>query len=337
MRLDPEKLAGDLRRRLHPVYLVSGDEPLLVQECADLVRQQARRQGCTDREVIDAGVSGFDWQALVHSAASMSLFAERRLIELRLPDGKPGTEGSRALCEYLEIAGGEDVLLISAGRLDRQSQQSKWFKSLDRAGATIQVWPVDAGALPGWLRRRVSAAGMHIDDDALQLLAERVEGNLLAAVQELKKLELLASDGRISARTVIEAVSDNARYNLFGMADSALRGDAAASLRMLRGLRGEGTEPPVALWALVREIRTLFELQQECDRGRNMKQALAARRVWKSRIPLLQGALSRHDRDSLSRLLEQAATADGSIKGYAVGNPWDHLEDLVTGLALRRD
>jgi DNA polymerase-3 subunit delta len=233
------------------------------------------------------------------------------------------------------VAGGEDVLLISAGRIDRQSQQSKWYKALERAGATIQVWPVNAGTLPGWLRRRVSAAGMRIDEDALQLLAERVEGNLLAAVQELKKLELLAGDGGITAQTVIEAVSDNARYSLFGMADSALGGDAAASLRMLRGLRGEGTEPPVALWALVRELRTLFEVRQECDRGSSPEQALSARRVWKSRIPLLRGALSRHDGDSLSRLLELAAAADGCIKGYAAGDPWDNLEQLVTGLALR--
>ena len=332
MRLYPEKLAGHLQQQLLPVYLVSGDEPLLLQECCDLIRQRARQQGCTEREVIDAGVSGFKWQDILHSANSMSLFAERKLVELRLPSGKPGAEGSKALCEYLDIAGGEDVLLIISGKIDKQSTNSKWYKALDQAGATIQVWPVDAKDLPRWLQQRVRNAGMSIDGDALQLRCARVEGNLLAAVQEVEKLKLLARDTQITAATVTEAVSDNARYNLFDMTDSALRGDATASLRMLHGLRGEGTEPPVVLWALAREIRTLYETQLDCDKGRSAQQALSARRVWKNRIPLLQSALSRHNTDSLSRLLQQASAVDGSIKGFAGGKPWDNLESLISDL-----
>lgn len=334
MRLYPEKLAGQLQKQLLPVYLVSGDEPLLVQECCDLIRQQARQQGCTEREVIDAGVTGFKWHEILHSATSMSLFAERKLVELRIPSGKPGAEGSKALCEYLEIAGGEDVLLIIAGKIDKQSTNSKWYKALDKAGATIQVWPVDAQNLPRWLQQRVGNSGMSIDSDALQLLCERVEGNLLAAVQEVEKLKLLASDAQITVKTVTDAVSDNARYNLFDMADSALKGDATTSLRMLHGLRGEGTEPPVALWALTREIRTLYEAQLDCDKGQSAQQALASRRVWNNRMPIMQAALARHNRDSLSRLLEQAAAVDGSIKGFADGKPWDRLETLITTLCL---
>jgi DNA polymerase-3 subunit delta len=173
---------------------------------------------------------------------------------------------------------------------------------------------------------------MRIDNDALQLLCDRVEGNLLAAVQEVEKLKLLAEDGRITARTVTAAVSDNARYNPFDMVDNALRGDATGSLRMLRGLRGEGTEPMVLLWALARELRTLSAARLACDRGAGVQQTLAALRVWKNRVPVMQAALSRHDRDSLARLLELAAAVDGSIKGFAVGRPWDNLEDLVVGL-----
>jgi len=332
MRLYPEKLADQLQQQLLPVYLVSGDEPLLQQECCDLIRERARQLGCSDREVIDAGVSSFNWQDILHSATSMSLFAQRKLIELRLPSGKPGAQGSKALCEYLDIASGEDVLLIIAGKIDKQSTNSKWYKALDKAGATIQVWPVDARELPRWLQQRVRNAGMSIDNDALQLLCDRVEGNLLAAVQEVEKLKLLATDSRITARTVTESVSDNARYNLFDMADNALRGDATASLRMLHGLRGEGTEPPVALWALTREIRTLYEAQMDCDKGKSAQQALSARPVWNNRMPLMQAALSRHNTDSLSRLLEQAAAVDGSIKGYAGGKPWDNLETLIADL-----
>jgi DNA polymerase-3 subunit delta len=335
MRLYPEKLTAHLQQQLHPVYLVSGDEPLLVQECCDLIRQEAREQGCSEREIIDGGISSFKWQDILHSATSMSLFAERKLVELRLPSGKPGAEGSKALCEYLDIASGEDVLLIIAGKIDKQSTNSKWYKALDKAGATIQVWPVDAKELPRWLQQRVRNAGMSIDQEALQLLCDRVEGNLLAAVQEVEKLKLLAKDSQITAATVTEAVSDNARYNLFDMADSALKGDATTSLRMLHGLRGEGTEPPVILWALAREIRTLYEAQVDCDKGQNAQQALSARRVWKNRMPLMQSALARHNTQSLSQLLEQIARVDGSIKGFAQGKPWDNLESLIADLCSK--
>jgi DNA polymerase-3 subunit delta len=332
MRLYPEKLVGHLQQQFLSVYLVSGDETLLVQECCDQIRVKAREQGCTEREVIDAGVSGFNWQDILHSASSMSLFAERKLVELRLPNGKPGAEGSKALCEYLDVASSEDVLLIVSGKIDKQSTNSKWYKALDNAGATIQVWPVDAKSLPRWLQQRVRDAGMSIDNDALQLLCDQVEGNLLAAVQEVEKLKLLTTDAKITTKTVIDAVSNNARFNVFDMADNALKGDASASLRMLHGLRGEGSEPPMVLWSLTREIRTLYEVQVDCDKGQSPQQALNARRVWKNRIPVMQAALARHDTHSLSLLLEQAAQVDGSIKGFADGKPWDNLERLVTGL-----
>ena len=332
MRLYPEKLAGQLQQKLLRVYLISGDETLLVQECCDLIRQKARQDGCSEREIIDAGVSSFNWQDILHSASSMSLFAERKLIELRLPSGKPGAEGSKALCEYLEVAGSEDVLLIVAGKIDKQSTNSKWYKALDKAGATIQVWPIDAKNLPRWLQQRVRSAGMDIESDALQLLCDRVEGNLLAAVQEVEKLKLLAADSNITTETVTKAVSNNARYNVFDMADNALKGDATASLRMLHGLRSEGSEPPVVLWSLAREIRTLLEAQLDCDKGQNAQKALGTQRVWPKRMPFMQAALARHDSESLSLLLEQAAAVDGSIKGFADGRPWDNLERLVLGL-----
>jgi DNA polymerase-3 subunit delta len=332
MRLYPEKLADHLLQKLLPVYLVSGDEPLLLQECCDQIRQKARAENCNEREIIEGGVSNFNWQDILHSASNMSLFADRKLIELRLPSGKPGAEGSKALCEYLDIASGDDVLLIVSGKIDKQSTNSKWYKALDKAGVTVQVWPVDAKNLPRWLQQRVRNAGMSIDDDALRLLCERMEGNLLAAVQEVEKLKLLAADSKITMQTVTEAVSDNARYNLFDMADNALKGNASVSLRMLYGLRAEGTEPPVVLWALVREIRTLYEAQLDCDSGQSTQQALSSRRVWQNRMPLMQAALTRHNTHSLSLLLEQAARADGSIKGFADGKPWDNLSRLVITL-----
>jgi len=333
MRVYPEKLRAQLKQQLSPVYLVSGDEPLLVQECCDMIRATAREAGCTDREVFDTGVSGFSWQDILAGATSMSLFAERKLVELRIPNGKPGADGSKALCEYLELAaGGDDILLVMSGKIDKQSTNSKWYKALDAAGVTVQVWPVDARNLPRWLQERVNAAGMEIDRDALHMLCERVEGNLLAAVQEVEKLKLLAAGERITTQTITESVSDNARHNLFDMADNALKGDASASLRMLHGLRGEGTEPPVVLWALAREIRALYAIKLDCDAGTPVQKALNERRVWKNRIPLVQAALARHDANSLSLLLDQALAVDGSVKGFAGGKPWDQLEVLVRDL-----
>lgn len=332
MQLRPESLAGHLAQQCLPVYLVSGDETLLVQESCDQIRRRAREAGCAERLLMDAGASGFSWDELHRGATEMSLFAERRLLELRLPSGKPGAEGSKALCEYLERGAAEDILLIVAGRVEKQSQSSKWYRALDDAGAIVTVWPVRGHDLPRWMQRRLGAAGLDIEREALQLLCERVEGNLLAAAQEVEKLKLLASDRRITVDTVTAAVTDNARYNVYELADSALKGDAAASLRILHGLRGEGTEPVIVLWAIARELRTLYQVQIDCEGGQNAQRALAARKVWKNRVPLFQAALARHDSGALGGLLQQAGQVDGSIKGYADGSPWNRLETLVTAL-----
>ena len=256
MQLKAEQLAKHLQDQCLPVYLLTGDEPLLLQECADLVRSAARAAGCTEREVLDTAPKDFSWEALLHSAAELSLFGERKVIELRLPDGKPGAEGSKALCAYLEQASGDDVLLVISGKIDRQSQNSKWFKALDKVGAVVQVWPVTARDMPRWLRQRLGQAGLGIDEDALELLAERLEGNLYAAVQEVEKLKLLAGGDNVTLQTVTTAVLDNARYNLFTMVDTALAGKPEATLRMLHGLRAEGTDVVPLLWAVAREIRS---------------------------------------------------------------------------------
>jgi len=325
--LAPEKLAASLRRQL-----LFGEEPLLHRESCDLIRARAREEGVSDREVLEAGEKNFNWQELLDSAASLSLFAGRKLIELRIPDGKPGAEGSRALCDYVARGDTDNVLLVSAGKIDRQSQSGKWFKTLAGAGAAVQASPVSRSQLPAWLEKRFEAAGMHIAPDALQMLCERVEGNLLAAVQEVEKLQLLAPEGNIDTAVVVEAVSDNARFNLFAMVDDALAGNTAAALRMLRGLAAEGTDATVIVWALGRELRALHAMKTACESGRPLRQVLASHRVWRSREGVVQQALQRHSSDSLGRLLAQLAVADGSIKGFADGRPWDHLEGIVVVL-----
>ncbi|MEQ9394808.1 DNA polymerase III subunit delta [Haliea sp.] len=333
MQLKPEQLRQHLQQQCLPVYLVSGDEPLLVQECADLIRGAARTAGCSDREIVDTTARDFDWQTLLHSAAEMSLFGDRKLIELRLPDGKPGADGSKALCEYIDRANGDDILLVVSGKIDKQSQSSKWFKTLDKAGATLQVWPIGARDMPRWLRQRLQGAGLDIDADALELLSERLEGNLYAAVQEVEKLKLLASNGRVTIATVTAAVLDNARYNLFAMVDTALNGDATAALRMVHGLRGEGNDLVPLLWAVAREVRSLYAMQLDCEAGQNMSRVLNSHRVWQSRSAAVQACLQRHDSSSLGSLLQQALTVDGSLKGFADGDPWDQLDRLLLELA----
>lgn len=333
MRIYPEKLAQDLDRSLHRVYLVSGDETLLVQECADQVRAAARRAGCSERHVLDASDRSFNWQDLTQDSSSMSLFAEQRLLELRIPNGKPGTEGSKALVEYLAHASDSDMLLIVAGKIDRASTNSKWYKAIDQAGATVQLWPVSAEELPRWLERRARDINLSIDRDGLTLLAERVEGNLLAAVQELEKLRLLAGDDTVTAKQVADAVANSARFDVFTFIDVALAGRAQDSLRMLHGLRSEGTQAPALLWGLVRELRLLRAVLQAVAAGRQPGQALNDARVWKNRQAVIQAAMRRHTVASCEELLALASHVDGCIKGYAQGDAWEQTEWLVVGLA----
>jgi DNA polymerase-3 subunit delta len=331
MRLRPEQLSRQLQDQLLPVYLVTGDEPLLVQEACDAIRARCRESGCDEREVMQVD-SKFNWDQLLSSSAEMSLFAERKLIELRIPSGKPGAPGSKAFIAYLQNPG-ENILLVVAGKIDKASTNSKWFKALDQAGAVIQIWPIDARELPRWLQQRIKQAGLQIDNDALQLLCERVEGNLLAAVQEVEKLRLLCHGDRITAENVSDSVADNARYNLFALVDCALQGDTAGAMKMLHGLRAEGTESAVVLWALSREIRLLNQCRIDIDRGKAQQQVLQAQRIWDKRKPLVSAGLARHSREELAELLHRSSLVDHSIKGLSGGNPWDLLSQLVMDLS----
>jgi DNA polymerase-3 subunit delta len=332
MRVRADQLPAQLGKQMLPVYLVTGDEPLLVQEACDAVRSGCRSAGCSEREVMH--VDGkFKWDQLTASAAEMSLFAESKLIELRIPTGKPGAEGSKALVQYLANPPSDNILLIVAGKIDKQSTSSKWFKTIDQAGAVTQIWPVDARELPRWLQQRCSQAGLEIDQDALLMLSDRVEGNLLAAAQEIEKLRLLGNGTRITTENISDSVADNARYNLFALIDSALQGDAAHALKMLQGLRAEGTDATVVLWGLSRELRLLYQCKTDIERGQNQNQALQSQRVWDKRKPIVSAGLARHSLPALANLLHQASLADHSIKGLADGNPWDKLSQLVLELS----
>ena len=228
MKLAPAQLAKHLQGSLAPVYIVSGDDPLLCQEAADAIRTAARQQGFDERQVFSADAS-FDWGTLLQAGASMSLFAEKRLLELRLPSGKPGDKGAAALIEYCSGPAEDTLLLVSLPKLDGSAQKTKWGKALIEGPQTqfVQIWPVDASQLPQWIRQRLSHAGLSASQDAVELIAARVEGNLLAAAQEVEKLKLMAEEGQITVETVQAAVADSARFDVFGLVDAVLNGEAA--------------------------------------------------------------------------------------------------------------
>lgn len=339
MKLNPAQLAKYLQGSLAPVYVVSGDEPLLCQEACDAIRAACRQRDFSERQVFNAEAN-FDWGLLLEAGASLSLFAEKRLLELRLPSGKPGDKGAAALQEYLQRPPEDTVLLVTLPKLDGATQKTKWAKALidGEAAQFIQIWPVDVHQLPQWIRQRLSQAGLAASQDAVDLIAARVEGNLLAAAQEIEKLKLLADGNQLDAATVQAAVADSARFDVFGLIDAALAGEAAHSLRMLEGLRGEGVEPPVILWALAREIRQLAGIAQQFGQGVPLDKAFAQCRppVWDKRRPLLTRALQRHSGNRWNQLLQDAQLIDAQIKGQAQGDAWNGLARLALLLAGQR-
>jgi DNA polymerase III subunit delta len=334
MQLKPEQLAQQLKKGLAPIYFIHGDELLLVQEAADAVRACARAQGYSEREVFNVD-RDFDWYQLAESSNNLSLFAERRILEVRMPTGKPGDAGGKALREYAARPAEDTLLLVVSGKLDAQQRKSKWVTELEAAGVGIQIWPVDARALPQWIRMRMQGLGLQPSTEAAQLLAERIEGNLLACAQEIDKLKLLLGQGAVDAAAVTAAVTDSARFDVYGLVDAALAGQADRSLRMLAGLRGEGVEPVLVTWALARELRSLAAMAWETARGDAPASVLARHRVWSSRQAVVGKALTRHKLAAWQAMLGDCAHLDRVVKGQTPGNPWDELVQLCLRLAGR--
>jgi len=338
MQLNQAQLDSHLQGELLPVYFLSGDETLLVQEVADAIRGAARDKGFMERQVMHVE-RGFDWNTLLDAANSMSLFAEQRLIELRMPTGKPGDVGRKALQSWIDRIPEDTVLLIITGKLEATMKKTKWFKALENAGASITVWPLDADRLPGWIGQRLRQAGLQPDAAAVELLAQRVEGNLLAAAQEIEKLQLLHS-GALSVEDVEDAVTDTARFDVYRLVDTALAGDAAQVRRMLSRLQEEGLEPVLVLWVITRELRGLANMAMSCAGAKSgppdaakVDQVMTQMRVWQKRKPLIKKALMRTGPRKWQALLCNAAHADQVIKGQATGNVWDELLQLCLSLA----
>lgn len=330
MKLKPEQLSNHLKQPLQPVYLLSGDEPLLVQEAGDQLRAAARHQGFSEREVFHAD-AGFGWDALLQSSQSLSLFSDKQLIELHIPNGKPGVKGADMLAQILASPSPDNLILIYCPKLDAATQRSAWFNAIDKAGVIIQLWPVETQRLPNWIQQRCQSTGLSIDTEAAQLLADRVEGNLLAAAQEIEKLKLLNDGKPLSVEQILGGVSDNARYDLFGLLDAALEAKSSRCLKIVQGLRAEGTDAIVVLGSLTWELRKLLELSQYP--GAISEMQYKKHRIWGNRKTLVNQALRRLRPTQLSQMLQRCAAIDQAIKGMRPDDPWLLLSALILELS----
>lgn len=330
MRLRVDQLEKNLAQTLAPVYLISGDEPLLVQESADAVRAACRKQGFNERQIFHID-NNFDWNTLLNETSAMSLFADKKLIELRMPTGKPGDAGTGALEHYCANTNPDTVLLILCNKLDSSAARAKWHKAVDACGATVPIWPIEPAQLPRWIEQRLRARGLSASPDALALLAERVQGNLLACAQEIEKLQLYTDTKLIDVDTIALTVADNARFDIFTTVDQLLLGKTAEALRALAGLRGEGEEPPVILWALTKELRTLHKCAALVEQGQSIERAIDSAGVWDKRKPLIHAALQRLSRKRIENLLRHANKIDAAVKGSG-DNAWLLLDRLLLGM-----
>lgn len=339
MRVDSEQLPRQLARGLKSLYTVFGDEPLLALEAADRIRLEARKAGFGEREVLIAE-SGFDWGRLLMSANSLSLFGARRVLDLRIPSGKPGVEGAETLQAYCARLPEDTVTLVSLPALDWQARKSKWFEALDGAGLMVEAKAVERSRLPQWIADRLALQKQKTDTEALEFLADRVEGNLMAAFQEIQKLALLFPVGALSFDQMKDSVLDVARYDVYQLGESLLCGDAARFVRILDGLRGEGVAPTLVLWAITEEIRALARITTGLGCGRPLPQLLKEARVWGPRQSLVQRALKRLALPQLKTALAQAAKVDRTIKGLQRGDAWDALlslgERLLPAASIKR-
>ena len=327
MPLKTEQLESALERGIAPIYLISGDEPLLSLECCDLIRAKALAAGYADRQVFDA--ESLNWDNVISETQAMSLFSEKRILEIRIKNGKVGTEGSKVLTQICEKPPEDMLILVDCGKLDRNQLRAKWVKSIDSVGVHVHIWPIKPKELPYWLSDRLRQAGIKANRQAVGVLAERVEGNLLAAKQEIEKLKLLLDGDEIDAQAMSAAVADSARYDIFTLLDRILAGDADEVTRTLKGLREEGNDTLSLLWAICRELRMLIQVNEALAGGQSMDTACQKAGVWKNRQPLVRSALQRLKPGRLNLLLRQARLVDQLSKGAKTGDAWLEMENLV--------
>ncbi len=341
MNVNLTALTAHLKKGLAPLYHLFGAEILLLEEAADDIRRAARGLGFGERIRYHLE-AGFDWNQLLASGQSRSLFADKKIIELRMPTGKPGDAGAKALARYVDgIDGGDTVLLLLSGAIDKRARGARWFQQVEAAGVAVECPSVQAAQLPAWIERRMAAKGLQFAADAPPRLAQLVEGNLLAAAQEIDLLALLSPRQKINAAAVASAVADHARFNVYALVDACLAGASERCTRILHSLRRNQAEPIVILWALTREFRTLCNVSAAIGAGRSRQQSLQQYGVWSSRSNLLGAALQRLTSAHWEHLLRRLALSDLMLKGQVPmqrENIWEEIESIILkacGLRIR--
>jgi DNA polymerase-3 subunit delta len=338
MQVRADQLTSHLQKGVRTLYTVWGDEPLLAQEAGDTIRAAARAAGCSERQVHTVSGAHFDWSGLLGASMALSLFADKQLIEIRIPSGKPGKDGSETLQRYCENLGDDTVTLVQLPRLDRTQQGSAWFSALDAAGVTVRVDPIERKALPQWIAQRLAQQQQRIrggdeGQRSLAFFADRVEGNLLAAHQEIQKLALLYPAGELSFEQIEAAVLNVARYDVFKLGEAVLAGQVARALRMLDGLRSEGEAAVLVHWTLAEDIRSLKRVKDALASGKPLPMALREARVWGVKERLFERVVPLLGDNTIAQLLEAAQVCDGLVKGLKhpdwPNEPWDALKRLV--------
>ncbi len=331
MPIRADQLAAKLQSGLAPVYLVGGDEPLLLQECCDQIREAAKNQGFIEREILTVE-RGFDWSEL-QQAAAPSLFASQKIIDLRIRTGKPGREGAKALGEWAEAPDPNMILLISCEQWDAGSRKSKWAAKLEKAGLRVDIWPIKAQELPRWLEQRMQQHGMQPEPEVVRILADRLEGNLLAARQEIDRLALLKGAGVVSVDDVLKVVADSSRFDAFGLADHMLAGNLRESLRVAAGLRRMDTPIPLLLGALLKELKTTEAFRFAMRGGEQESMVFRRLNVWHNKQHTVRSAARRLNTRQLFDAFSQLSLIDRQSKGQAFGDPWQSLDSLLLQLA----
>ena len=328
MDLRLRDLPSHLERPLAPVYVVHGDEPLQAIEACDAIRAAARRQGYDEREVLVAE-AGFKWDAFIAANANLGLFGNRKLVDLRIPSGKPGVDGARALEACAAHASADQLLLITLPKIDRATQATAWFSSLEGAGVAVAVYPLEREALPAWIAARLARQRQRATPETLAFLADRCEGNLIAARQEIEKLGLLLPEGGLDQEAVERVVTDVARYDVFQLSEAWLAPDAGRALRIIAALEAEGEGIPLLLWQLGEDIHALAAVQEAIAAGTPVANAMRNARVWGKRQAAMERAARRVRPATLGPLLSALARLDALAKGIGRGNPWDELRSVA--------
>ena len=332
MQVKPEQVLSQLKSKIPPVIWVAGDENLLVQESCDEIRKFAQEQGFSEREVYSAQ-GGFDWNILLEASNNLSLFAEKKLIDLRLSSAKLDDAAKKTLHAYLANPSEDNLLLISSPKVEKAATNTKWFKQIEAQAYFVMIWPIKAQQLAGWIRERLKRHGLTADEQAIDILCQRTEGNLLATAQEIDKLSILADNKELDATMVARAVADSSRFNVFTLIDTALAGNTARALNILYHLKADSEDPLKILNFICKEIRSLCKMAQQLNNGRSISTVMQSARVWSNRVGPVSVALNKHSLLQLQAFLGDASPIDQSVKGLNKLNTWDELSRMVLSIS----